>query len=258
MTDKAPKPFLEKLFLLRCKCAAITKSRLNDHFSSSYFDINDALAEVNPILQELRLLLIQPLRGNRVYSIIRDVDPDESGEIQEIDSYLDIPERVIADGNPQKMGSCTTYFRRYTLSSLLGMQAADDDGNAASGVGNEPFKKSFKAGAGSHRSRHAQNTIPAGSVAKPRQTPPPTPSPPAPGAKEWLNLTNAEGRYTRTYKEVTAAAIIGTVTKEEILERYKINTRDREILETIEFVTTSREEARANRKALKESSTPAQ
>jgi hypothetical protein len=37
----------------------------------------------------------------------------------------------IAD--PQKLGSCITYYRRYTLSSLLGLQAEDDDANAASG-----------------------------------------------------------------------------------------------------------------------------
>jgi hypothetical protein len=34
--------------------------------------------------------------------------------------------------DPQKMGSMITYYRRYTLQSLLGLQAEDDDGNAAS------------------------------------------------------------------------------------------------------------------------------
>ena len=35
--------------------------------------------------------------------------------------------------DPQKMGSAITYLRRYTLQSLLGLQAADDDANMASG-----------------------------------------------------------------------------------------------------------------------------
>ena len=34
--------------------------------------------------------------------------------------------------DPQKLGSAITYFRRYTLQSLLGLQAEDDDGNKAS------------------------------------------------------------------------------------------------------------------------------
>ena len=44
-------------------------------------------------------------------------------------SGLKLPE--ISD--PQKLGSCITYYRRYTLGSLLGLQSEDDDGNAASG-----------------------------------------------------------------------------------------------------------------------------
>ena len=48
-------------------------------------------------------------------------------------SGLKLP--VIAD--PQKLGSCITYYRRYTLSSLLGLQAEDDDANSASGVTEE-------------------------------------------------------------------------------------------------------------------------
>jgi hypothetical protein len=34
--------------------------------------------------------------------------------------------------DPQKLGSAVTYYRRYTLQSLLGLQAEDDDANAAS------------------------------------------------------------------------------------------------------------------------------
>ena len=34
--------------------------------------------------------------------------------------------------DPQKVGSAVTYFRRYTLQSLLSLQAEDDDANTAS------------------------------------------------------------------------------------------------------------------------------
>ena len=43
--------------------------------------------------------------------------------------------------DPQKMGSMITYYRRYTLQSLLGLQAEDDDANAASKASQAPEKK---------------------------------------------------------------------------------------------------------------------
>jgi hypothetical protein len=39
-----------------------------------------------------------------------------------------IPESLT---DPQKLGSCITYFRRYTLKSLLAIAEVDDDGNRA-------------------------------------------------------------------------------------------------------------------------------
>ena len=45
----------------------------------------------------------------------------------QIESGINLP--MIQD--PQKLGSAITYFRRYTLQSLLALQAEDDDGNKA-------------------------------------------------------------------------------------------------------------------------------
>jgi hypothetical protein len=39
--------------------------------------------------------------------------------------------------DPQGVGSCITYFRRYSLQSMVGISPEDDDGNAASGKGKE-------------------------------------------------------------------------------------------------------------------------
>ena len=56
------------------------------------------------------------------------------------------------DLDAQKMGSAITYFRRYTLQSLLALQALDDDGNLATKtskpklLANTPqFKNAFEA-----------------------------------------------------------------------------------------------------------------
>ena len=52
------------------------------------------------------------------------------GEYDEFrDANLALPD--ISD--PQKLGSCITYYRRYTLVGLLALEALDDDGNAAAG-----------------------------------------------------------------------------------------------------------------------------
>ena len=52
-------------------------------------------------------------------------------------SALELPKL----SDPQKLGSCITYYRRYTLASLLALQAVDDDANMASNT-TEPPKAS--------------------------------------------------------------------------------------------------------------------
>ena len=101
----------------------LTKDSTNPFFNSKYFDINSLLANVEPILTKHGLLVLQPLKRGEVTTQIVHVESGES-----IDSSVELPS--ISD--PQKTGSCITYFRRYTLSSLLGLQAEDDDANKAS------------------------------------------------------------------------------------------------------------------------------
>ena len=117
------KTIREKLYDLQSEVGAIAKDSKNPFFKSKYFDINGLLSHIQPLLKKNRLLLIQPIEDGKVKSVIRDVDSSDS-----ITSEMQLP--VISD--PQKMGSAITYFRRYTLQSLLALQAEDDDGNTAS------------------------------------------------------------------------------------------------------------------------------
>jgi len=117
------KELLLKLAKAKSEIGAISKDSKNPFFKSKYFDINQLLEHVEPILLKNGLLLVQPITSGNVVSIIYDI---ESGE--EIESYLKLPE--IQD--PQKIGSCISYYRRYTLQSLLAIQAEDDDANKAS------------------------------------------------------------------------------------------------------------------------------
>ncbi len=112
----------EKLFKLQQEIGTISKDTNNPFYKSKYFDINSLIKQLQPLLKKYRLLLLQPIEEDTVYSKLICVD-GTGGVI----SALKLPEI----NDPQKLGSAITYYRRYTLASLLGLQAVDDDGNLA-------------------------------------------------------------------------------------------------------------------------------
>ena len=115
----------EKLFNLQQEIGTISKDAKNPFYKSKYFDINSLIKQLQPLFKKHKLLLLQPIEEDMVVSKLICID-GTGGVI----SALKLPE--IPD--PQKLGSCITYYRRYTLASLLGLQAVDDDANVASGV----------------------------------------------------------------------------------------------------------------------------
>ncbi len=261
-------PFPEKLFQLRAGIQKIAKKRENDHFKSNYFDINDALDAVNPLLQENRLLLLQPVRGNKVYTIIRDIDPNEDGEFLEEDSYLELPDITVTKKytrgqrageeetfeNPQKMGSAITYYRRYTLTSLLGLEAEDDDGNAAAG-NKKPSAAATSYNNGQPRSGSARPD--ASQKGAPTAEPSPRSEPPAQSDNEgggegfiiyypldqdvkpynerpWLNLMDRNGQnFTDQYFQLVKEKSAHGLTMEYLKQHYRINKRDKQLLDKL-------------------------
>lgn len=117
------KELLKAFAKAKLEISPIAKDSTNPFFKSKYFDINQILESVEPILLKHGLLILQPVKDNKVFSILYHV---ESGEF--IDSSIELPN--ITDS--QKLGMAITYFRRYTIQSLLALQAEDDDGNTAS------------------------------------------------------------------------------------------------------------------------------
>ena len=111
-----------KLSKVKAEIGVLSKNAKNPFFKSDYLDLNGILSAVEPLLEKWGLLLMQPIMDSRVCTMIIDV---ENGE--EMLSEMPLPN--ITD--PQKLGSAITYFRRYTLQSLLALQAVDDDGNTA-------------------------------------------------------------------------------------------------------------------------------
>ena len=112
----------KKLFLVRKEVGNITKNQKNPFYNNNYSDLNEIVETLNPILEKHNLLLVQPLNDNKVISTIIDVETQE-----QVQSSLQLP----IDLSPQKIGSAITYYRRYTLQSLLALLSEDDDGNKA-------------------------------------------------------------------------------------------------------------------------------
>jgi hypothetical protein len=122
MATKTESNIYKKIFNLQSEIGAISKSAKNKFFDSRYFDINSLIKQLHPLLVKYELVLLQPCIDGAVKSIISDMDGNS------IESSLQLPTGLDA----QKIGSAITYYRRYTLTSLLSLQAEDDDGNKAS------------------------------------------------------------------------------------------------------------------------------
>lgn len=94
----------------------------------AYMTLDDMLNEVIPALAEVGLVLTQPIRlatDNTSVLVTRITDPEDDSMVESM-----LPLRT--DLTPQDMGSQITYFRRYTLGSLLGVITDfDDDGGQA-------------------------------------------------------------------------------------------------------------------------------
>jgi hypothetical protein len=112
-----------KLAEVKREVGKVSKNSKNPHFKNTYADLNALIDAVEPILLEKGLLMLQPIQNGNVTTIIIDCESSES-----IESSILLP----ALSDPQKLGSAITYFRRYTLQSLLSLQAEDDDANKAS------------------------------------------------------------------------------------------------------------------------------
>ena len=119
-----------KIAAVKSEIGTLTKNTTNPFYKKNYLELSDILDALEPLLYKNGLVLMQPIVNGEVRSEIYDV---ETGEVTI--SAIALP--TIQD--PQKLGSAITYFRRYTLQSLLSLQAVDDDANIT--VKQPPKKK---------------------------------------------------------------------------------------------------------------------
>lgn len=131
-----------KLLEFQKRIGAIKKDGKNPHFRSSYATLSQILSEVKPILTDLGLTILQPIKDGCVTSILID------GDKTILESIIKLPDNL----DPQKLGSAITYYRRYTLASMLALEIDndDDDANVAAAkkpdliIGSDIYKQAAK------------------------------------------------------------------------------------------------------------------
>jgi hypothetical protein len=116
----------KKLLIIQQEIGKIKKDATNPFFKSKYFDINSLLEHVKPVLNASGIVLLQGLTniGGKLALSTQLVETETGDKIEYV---CPLPEGLDA----QKSGSSVTYFRRYSIQSLLALEAEDDDGNSA-------------------------------------------------------------------------------------------------------------------------------
>ena len=113
----------------------IKKGSTNPHFKNNYASLNEVLAKVTKPLNDLGVVIIQTPSMHQQYGEVSPVGGlcttlFDTEDDTKVEGFLPFTEAT----NPQKIGSNLTYYRRYSLVTMLGLEDEDDDGNVASGV----------------------------------------------------------------------------------------------------------------------------
>jgi len=115
------------------KVNVIKKDSKNPHFKNTYASLTQIISEVKPLLSECGIVLTQPLINGNVSTFLT-----YGSEV--LESSLPLPVGL----QPQPLGSAITYFRRYTLASLLALEIDDDDANEATKKEQPSYKDVMK------------------------------------------------------------------------------------------------------------------
>jgi len=120
--------YLSALFKLQQDLESVKKNAKNPYFKSNYADLNAHLDAVMNLCATHGFILTQSSvmvnsQNGPINVVLSKLIHVATGIHEEASLALPNTEDM------QKLGSAITYARRYTLSSLLAMQAEDDDGN---------------------------------------------------------------------------------------------------------------------------------
>jgi hypothetical protein len=101
---------------------SIKKTSVGGHHKNTYANIDEVLETIKPKLSELGITLLQLPTETGLKTILVDSEDDSM-----VEGFLPF----VGATDAQKIGSNLTYMRRYSLVSMLGLEAEDDDGEGA-------------------------------------------------------------------------------------------------------------------------------
>ena len=115
----------------------ISKDANNPFFENKYSTLDTIVEEIRPILQKHGLNILQMPSGDGEKVALTTMLLHDSGEYIESEQLLMKPVK----NDPQAVGSCITYARRYSLASFLSLNTGeDDDGNLATHSKDKPVQ----------------------------------------------------------------------------------------------------------------------
>jgi hypothetical protein len=122
--------------------SAVRKDASNPFHKSRYATLGAHLELSESVLFNHGLLMIHtPNMIDGHHILIATIHHPDSG--QWVKSYLPLPN---PKNDSQGIGASVTYMRRYSINSMLGLNAEDDDGETASGRGQYTKKENQEQG----------------------------------------------------------------------------------------------------------------
>lgn len=103
------------------------KDSINPYFKNKYADLSSVMAAIREPFSKNGLSVVQLTEGDGINCGVTTILLHSSGEWVR----GTITARPVK-ADPQGIGSCLTYLRRYSLAAIAGVCPEDDDGNEAS------------------------------------------------------------------------------------------------------------------------------
>jgi hypothetical protein len=129
ITSESIKSIAPAFMKFQATCPAPVKTATNTHTGSTYAPLDAILEVVVPTLTDNKLFFTQDAIVEPNQVSVKTIVRHECGEFFEF-TPMTLP---IVKNTAQGIGSATTYARRYSLTTALGIAAQeDDDGNEAS------------------------------------------------------------------------------------------------------------------------------
>lgn len=130
--------FCADLAKAQAEMEGAVKDSQNPFFKSKYADMESVIESFREIFGKYGFSILQPLSSKSsqegTFWYVQTILMHKSGQVLVTEPVeIVIKEKT----NPQAFGSSVTYFRRYTLASLLRIPQVDDDANEATRPGSQ-------------------------------------------------------------------------------------------------------------------------